>query len=121
MTLKELHEERERLLLRKEELQTELKQLDAEIKRLDESILSFLQEQGLDRVVLDGRRYEVREETIYTPKDWDALYAWILEHRAPFILQRRLTQKTIEDLANLGDLPDGVEPTNLVRLRAVKA
>jgi hypothetical protein len=121
MSLKDLHQNRERLLNEVEKLNDQLRQRKEAIEEIDRQILGFLVENGLEYIRVGDRRYEANRVVVHAPKDWDAIWNWVLTHKAPFILQRRLSQKAIDELIDNGEIPDGIICSEITKLRAVKA
>jgi len=118
--MKELVSMREELLVLKKELTDELKEINESIKKLEGKILTTIQQFGADRVVVDDKRYEVFDDVVFNATDWDEFYNYIFENKAAFLLQKRLSTKALDELLELDELPPGVEPVMLTKLRVVK-
>lgn len=118
--LGQLHEEREELDATKGALNDTLKTVKEQIEELDLKILKILDDQGVEYLVVGTRRYGINNQVVPSVKDWDALYHWILENKAPFLLQRRVTATAYEEFVDAGEIPDGIIPVQLHKLKVTK-
>jgi len=84
----------------------------------ERQILEILENLGVDMVRIDGRVYYLSEDAVYQVEDWEALYGWIVENRAPMILHRRVSKRALDELLDAGDLPDGVKPVTIKTLKS---
>lgn len=118
-TLRELHDEREALVAERTRLSKELSDIKEKLDQVEREIVEALHDVG-DAVVIGGRRYAPEQVVVPKVEDWDALYSWLLENKAPYVLQRRVSSTAYRDLLDSGEGPDGIVPDTIVRLSSRK-
>lgn len=100
----------------KAQLNKQLSKIDDEITEVSQQIMDEMDEQELPTVANKTARVTISEQTVYNPVDWDAIYLYIAETNQPFLLQRRLMNNALAELANQGVTVPGTEPVNLRKL-----
>ena len=103
----------------KAEHNAEIKILNAEIEEIEKQLLIAMEKQNLLACnSIYGSVYIARQTT---PKviNWDALYEYILENRAFYLLERRVLKTAFQELHEQGQALPGVDPVvfNEVRTR----
>ena len=120
MSLADLHAERESLSATITRINDDLKTIKAKRDAVDAQILAFLQDNGMSYGVIEEKRYEVDNKMVPGKIEWEALYQWIEDNKAPFILQKRVYLTALTELIDGGQTVDGVELVELTKLRVVK-
>ena len=79
------------------ELETEIKGIEETCKVVDEELLEMCKELGVNSFATDfgTATRSIREN--YQTTDWALLHAYILEHQAPSLLERRIAQGNMKD------------------------
>lgn len=86
------------------------KELVEEWRGLETEFIGRLDEQGqLKATTVDGTA-SITEQTLPQVTDWDALYAFILENEAFYLLQRRPAAAAFREHNQAGDEIPGIEP-----------
>lgn len=90
---------------------------------LEVYLLSRLDEQGLERMGTDVANISVSTEVVPTTHDWEALFNYIRDNDAFYLLQRRMNAGAYRELA--ASLPEGeslpgVEPFTKKKLNMRK-
>lgn len=57
----------------------------------------------------------VSKKEVQNVKDWDAFYAYILENKALYLLQRRVSSTALAEAMNIDEVP-GVEKVSLTQV-----
>lgn len=96
-------DEREVLRARDRELSDEIGQIE---RQLDD----YSKAHGLDNFKGGGMSVSFKEafRAKYEPEKWDGVLKWAVETGNTFIVQRRLTDAKVEELAMTCGLPDGL-------------
>lgn len=85
---------------------------------IENEILEFLENQGIESTAGSAYTASRIEETVYNISDFEALTQYIVDNRAPYVFQRRLSTVAIRDL--ISERPDGtlpgLEPVQLTKL-----
>jgi len=98
------------------ELNKQSDELSKERKALEADILDMLDNSGMKRASSYKFSASAIEETVPTVTNWDALYSYIVENNAPFLLQRRPSVKPFQELFESGENVPGVEPYTHTKL-----
>ena len=58
----------------------------------------------------------------YDPKDWEAMHEFILEHKAPYLLQKRINEGAMKEFleANPDDFPKGMNTVSEYKITVRK-
>lgn len=101
----------------RDDLRTQLKVVTDEEKRLkallaenEDAILEQLDAQGVTRSGVGPYSMSISTSVVGNVTDWDATYAYIHEHEAFHLLQRRLANAAYAEILEGGDTLPGVEP-----------
>lgn len=100
----------EQLREEKRRLNERLKALDSELRYSESQVLDALDTAGLEHAKIDGVSVTVSEQTMPNVNDWDALYAFIKEHDAFYMLQRRVSTGPYREMLQMEQEVPGVEP-----------
>jgi hypothetical protein len=100
-------------------LNKELNRLNKEKAECDRGLQAFLQEQGLDRMAVDGNVISLTEEDVATVNDWDALHALLVEKEALYVLHRRISVKPLLELVESMGVPPADLPVSFDKLTKV--
>lgn len=105
------------LALARDNLRTQLKAVQDEEKRLKElmaenelAIIEQLDAQGVTRSGVGPYSMSISTSTVGNVADWDQVYAYIHEHEAFHLLQRRLANAAYAEMLEQGEVLPGVEP-----------
>lgn len=115
-TLGELVTERNALKTAISEAAKREKQLQDELKALDAKIIHLMDTQGVTMTRVGRTTISMSEEVVPAVKDWEALYAFIHEHHAYHLLQRRAASAAWRELYESGTEIPGTEPFTQVKL-----
>jgi len=121
MDFKELHKRRVAMQAKLKEANEAAKDIKKDIAEVDKLLYEKLEDLGVDYLVTEGVRYERRSKRVFSIADFDQLWEWAKANDAPFVLQRRLSQRSVVDLVDSGEVPHGLEEVNLPDLRVVKS
>ena len=110
MTLGALIAHHEALRERKRQLKERLKHIDKDIFESESQVLDALDTAGLEHAKIDGVSVSITEQTMPNVNDWDALYEFIKEHDAFYMLQRRVSTGPYREMLQMEQPVPGVEP-----------
>ena len=84
--------------------------LKASQEKLEGVMLSYLEKHNVDRMGTDLGTFYRQADIKPSAGDWNAVYAWIKEHDAWELLERRLKKTFVSDFMETHDgmLPPGV-------------
>jgi len=82
----------------------EMAALKEQMDILSAELLNFCNEQNLDSVRTPAGTISRRVQTRYWTTDWESMYQFVLEHEAPFVLERRIHNGNLKQF--LEDHPD---------------
>lgn len=77
---------------------------------LEKVLIDLLDDAGITRACNDVINVSVSEEIVPAVQDWEAVFNYIKENDAFYLLQKRLTAAPYRELINLGDELPGVTP-----------
>lgn len=105
------------LALARDDLRTQLKAVQDEEKRLKEllaeneqAIIEQLDAQGVTRSGVGPYSMSISTSIVGNVDDWDQVYAYIGEHEAFHLLQRRLANAAYAEMLEQGEALPGVGP-----------
>lgn len=101
--LHDVREERRRISARDKELVEEWRRLEMEA-------ITRLSDQGMEKASTDVGTISISKTILPQVVDWDAFYAYIVEHDAFHMLQRRPAAAAFRELHDSGETVSGVEP-----------
>lgn len=110
MTLGELIAKREQLRDQKRALNAELAEIDAALTENESDLLTALDAAGLEHAKIDGVSVSISEQTMPSVTDWDALYGFIRDNDAFYMLQRRVSTGPYREMLQMEQEVPGVEP-----------
>mgnify|MGYP000627332380 CR=1 FL=1 len=110
MTLGDLAKERDALRESKRALKREEAALTEALDANEARILELLDAQNVEATRVNGISLSISEQTMPSVTDWDALYAWIKENDAFYLLQRRAAAGPYRELLQMEQEVPGVEP-----------
>ena len=94
------------------ELLREYEEADGEIKAqmdaVESKLLDLCKEIGADTLGSKHGKVMRTVKTRYWTSDWDSLHKFVLEHKVPGLLERRISQSTMKQL--LEENPDLMPP-----------
>jgi len=84
--------------------------LDAELSAIDAQMMILCNEQDASSIKTDKGTIIRSLKTRYEPKDWDAMYEFVLDNNAPYLLQKRINESAMKDFleANPDRFPKGM-------------
>jgi hypothetical protein len=100
----------EELRNEKRRLNERLKELDGDLRDSESQVLDALDTAGLEHAKIDGVSVSISEQTMPNVNDWDALYEFIKEHDAFYMLQRRVSTGPYREMLQMEQPVPGVEP-----------
>lgn len=84
-------------------LSKEVSALTTHKMELEESLIEKLHEIGLDQIRTDMATFSLSTSIVPVAKDWDAIHAYVVEHNATQLLQRRLSSTAYRDMVEMED------------------
>lgn len=84
--------------------------LDAELDRISSRLMVLCNEQDASSIKTDSGTIIRSLKTRYETKDWDSLYEFVLDHSAPYLLQKRINESAMKEFleTNPEDFPKGL-------------
>lgn len=84
--------------------------LDAELDSISNRLMVLCNEQDASSIKTDNGTIIRSLKTRYEPKDWDAMYEFVLDNSAPYLLQKRINESAMKDYlaANPDQYPQGL-------------
>jgi len=84
--------------------------LDAELDAITNSLMALCNEQDASSIRTDSGTIIRSIKVRYEPKDWDSMHEFILEHSAPYLLQKRVNESAMKEFLenNPSELPKGL-------------
>ena len=80
-----------------------------EFEALRDEVMVAMKDQGTSTLQAAGLTVRLSAKIIYSVKNWDEFYKTLLRHKAPHLLQRRLSEKAFEEFVQQdlkGKLPE---------------
>lgn len=108
--LAELAQERDNLREQLKAVQDEEKRLKALLEENEAAIIEQLDAQGVTRSGIGPYSMSISETLVGNVVDWDDTIAYIDEHKAFHLFQRRLSNAAYKEILDGGDAVPGVEP-----------
>ena len=75
---------------KKGQLYAQIRALEEEETALENKLLTEMEGHGLDQIRGDSATISISRSVVPQVQDWDALYKYVLRHKAVHLLQRRL-------------------------------
>jgi hypothetical protein len=97
--------------LQEQERDLKRRQSDIEI-----SLVSQLENQGVDRVGNNACTVSIKKEIVPTVEDWDQVHQHIIDTKQFELLQKRMSSVAFRELLTMGMNVPGVKPTELTRI-----
>ena len=84
--------------------------LDAELDAITNSLMALCNEQDASSIRTDSGTIIRSIKVRYEPRDWDSMHEFILEHSAPYLLQKRVNESAMKEFLenNPEELPKGL-------------
>lgn len=84
--------------------------LDAELDHISSRLMVLCNEQDASSIKTDSGTIIRSLKTRYETKDWDSLYEFVLDHSAPYLLQKRINESAMKEFleTNPEDFPKGL-------------
>jgi len=84
--------------------------LDAELDHISSRLMVLCNEQDASSIKTDNGTIIRSLKTRYETKDWDSLYEFVLDHSAPYLLQKRINESAMKEFleTNPEDFPKGL-------------
>lgn len=108
--LDDLANERDALRETKRGIEQQLKELDALLATNEQAIIEVADELGLDRFAVGKLTFSISEQTVGNVEDWEAVYQFVRDNNAFYLLQRRLANAAYKEILDGGDSLPGVVP-----------
>jgi hypothetical protein len=91
-----------------------IKGLKDQLELLSAELLNFCNEQNLDSVRTPEGTISRRVQTRYWTTDWDSMHRFVMEHEAPFLLEKRLNSTNLKQFLeeNPDAFPAGLQVDN---------
>lgn len=105
-----LANQRFQLREQKRELEAAVRDIEEELAENEQVLLAFAEELGLDKFSVGKLTFSVSNNVVGNVTDWDQVYAFIKEHDAFHLIQRRLANAAYKEILETGDELPGVEP-----------
>ena len=97
-----------------------LQEQERELKRrqsdIEFSLVSQLEDQGVDRVGNNVCTVSIKKEIVPTVEDWDQVHQHIIDTKQFELLQKRMSSVAFRELLTMGMNVPGVKPTELTRI-----
>ena len=97
-----------KMYAKKETLDAELKDLEQKMRRVKIAISDEMRETGMETIKTKAGLVYRTVKTTYGTSDWESMHKFILEHKMPELLERRISQTTMKQL--LEENPDLMPP-----------
>lgn len=68
-----------------------------EFEAMRDEVIEAMKDQGTDILQAAGLTVRLGKKIIYSVKNWDDFYKILLRHKAPHLLQRRLSEKAFDE------------------------
>lgn len=106
------------LLLRAdmEHIKAELKTLEQQKKELEDEQLAAMQEMGIENIAFADNSFIIVRQSVANLTDWDALFSYVVDERADYLIQRRVAQRAILDAVSMGATIPGIDTTSVTKL-----
>lgn len=104
------------LRLKKAELAAESRGVEKEYEEVSAPLIDFLQKNGLNTIAPDNASATISEETYWSIEDQEAFEAWVYETKSLFVLCRRLSTTTINELVTAGEEVPGLKAFTKTKL-----
>lgn len=101
---------RDELREAKRTLEAQLKAIDAQLAANEADVIEVLDSLGVPKFSVGKLSFSISETLVGNVEDWDSVYAYIREHDAFHLLQRRLSNSAYKELLELGEAPEGIVP-----------
>jgi len=84
--------------------------LDAELDEITNRLMVLCNEQDASSIKTEYGTVIRSLKTRYDPKDWDSMHEFVLEHSAPYLLQKRINESAMKEFleANPTEYPKGM-------------
>lgn len=102
-------------------LEREIKGINAKIAALETDVLKALDEQGASSLKALSAKASIVEDQYPEPEDWSEIYDYIKDNDAFYLLQRRLTSTTWNELRKQGVEIPGIRAVPKRTLSVTKA
>lgn len=102
-TLDVLAQQRDELREKLKAIEAEASKLKGEMKDNEHAILALAKEAGLDRFAVGKLTFSVSKQIVGNVTDWEAMYNYIKEKDAFYLLQRRLSNASYKELLDAGE------------------
>ena len=99
---------RDAIKIKEEAHEAEIASLKENLETVAQGLLDFCNEQNLDSVRTPMGTVSRRVSTRYWTTDWDSTYQFIMEHEAPFLLEKRIQNTNMAQF--LEENPDILPP-----------
>ena len=102
-------------------INAQLKTAKAELMEIDSKLLAEMNVARQTLTRIEGHTISVTSQDLYTPTDWADFNAYCEENRCSYLFQRRLTQKAVQEMMDLGEeLPVEKFTKHAISVRKVK-
>lgn len=71
--------------------------LDAELDAITNRLMSLCNEQDASSIRTDSGTIIRSLKTRYETKDWESMYEFVVEHNAPYLLQKRINETAMKE------------------------
>ena len=96
---------------------SELSQINEALEEIETTILSFMQENHLEKLSFDDVTFAIKEKLYANVEDWSSLFEFIQETGMFQLLKKGVKASEISEYLNeTGDLPPGVKVERAITL-----
>ena len=86
------------------------KKLQVKQEKIQEALLKHCNENDVDSVKTAEGTFYRKKKVSYWCSDWESFYKWVLKKKIPEVLQKRISQKNLEDyLTENEEIPVGLQ------------
>ena len=84
--------------------------LDAELDAITNRLMMLCNDQDASSIRTDNGTIIRSLKTRYEPRDWDSMYEFVMEHSAPYLLQKRVNETAMKEFLenNPEEMPKGL-------------
>lgn len=96
--------------------------LMAELDQITNCLMALCNDQDASSIRTDNGTIIRSIKTRYETKDWDSLYEFVIDHSAPYLLQKRINETAMKDFleANPDSFPKGLNTVSEYKISVRK-
>jgi hypothetical protein len=116
MNIKELLEDRKKIMDEVESINTKLKEKKELMQQLEKEIHKRMADEGIEKTGAHGLTVWIKQEIIPKVSDWTEVYSYIEEHKLYSLLHKRINSNAFKELVDNGEIPRGMQVESYEKL-----